>query len=750
MKLFNDHKHNPWFWAFMGVMVILFFAMPMMSQQAGNSGDELKFQVPQGDNVLRYYSSHGADTSCMTFENLKYYGSSFDVVTAWFNRTFHVDNIHLTRHAANAFLGWVVILFVALIAYRMAGWRAALLAALLMFFSPRFLGHSFNNPKDIPFAAGVTMAIYYIMMFFRQAPKPKWSTMIMLAFSFAFALSIRVGALIIVGYLGFAWLLWLVAYTNAHRQTVKNHRQSFFAAIDWRGTVRTIGWALAICIVGFFAGLLLWPYAWQSPFKHTMESYQAMSHFAINIRQIFEGRSMMSNLLPWYYTPKYILITIPLAVIIGWVLFFFFGAFRKRSANQQSVDTHTKNTTPVFHNMESILILFFFLFPVCWIVYTKANVYGGWRHSLFAYPPMVTAAALGFNGLIAFFERKQQKVVAVVCTVLPVLLLIPQMLHTVRNHPYEYVYFNEFVGGTKKQLGQYEMDYYYHSMREGVEWVAANADTTQTEPGQRIKVGSFMLEDTRYFLRHDSTHFKDIFLRYRERNAKNYDYAVFNITAMDPEYLRSEMFPPKNTVHAIQVDGVPICIILRHDDRNDFIGHELLRSGNIDSALYHLRKALDYDPNNECVLFDMCNAFLQRQQSDSLLATANIILSKMPHNAQAVNYAAYAYLYKNDVNSALNICHDLQQYDPTAESAYAIPLNIYMQQRDFRKADGVIQQMLDHDVISDQMIQSYIQLMMAQGLDQAMAYRSVFNTIAKRLEEHGRKDEAAQFRNMLK
>ncbi|MBR4177356.1 MAG: hypothetical protein IKQ53_08145, partial [Bacteroidales bacterium] len=177
-KLFSENKSNVWFWLFVGLAAVLLIAMPLMSLDAGNSGDEDKFQIPQGRFVMDYYHSDGQDTTCMKDVvnlngkdqnwNLKYYGCSFDVVTEWINQTFGIDDIARTRHICNSLLGWLIVLFGGLIAYRMGGWRAGVFAMLLLFFSPRLLGHSFNNPKDIPMAAGVVMSIYYIMMFFRQ------------------------------------------------------------------------------------------------------------------------------------------------------------------------------------------------------------------------------------------------------------------------------------------------------------------------------------------------------------------------------------------------------------------------------------------------------------------------------------------------------------------------------------------------------------------------------------------------------
>ena len=63
-KFFSENKNNLWFWAFVAIAAILLFAMPIMSKSAGNSGDEDGFQIPQGNFVLNYYKTDGADTTC--------------------------------------------------------------------------------------------------------------------------------------------------------------------------------------------------------------------------------------------------------------------------------------------------------------------------------------------------------------------------------------------------------------------------------------------------------------------------------------------------------------------------------------------------------------------------------------------------------------------------------------------------------------------------------------------------------------
>lgn len=735
-KFLSENRNNPWFWAFVAIAAILLFAMPLMSLDAGNSGDEDGFQIPQGKFVLDYYKTDGADTTCLQDMveidgskqswNLKYYGCSFDVLTAWFNDTFGIDDIARSRHIFNSLCGWLIVLFGGLIAWRIGGWKAGVFAMALLFLSPRLLGHSFNNPKDIPFAAGVTMSIYYMIMFFRHAPRPKWITMIMLALSIAFAISIRVGGLIIFGYFGLFGLLWAVkVYFESHKTATSKAKAEY----GWGGKLGiTILWAAGVCIIGFFAGLIIWPYAWQSPISNVRESYDAMSQFAIAIRQIFEGQMQWSDALPWYYTPKFILMTIPIAVIVGFLLFPFFGAFKKDKW------------------LESTMVLFTCIFPIFWIVYTGANVYGGWRHSLFAYPSMAVAAGLGFAAFAEFLGNKK-KTLGIAGNVLPFVLLITPAIHIAKNHPYEYVYFNEFEGGAKKAFGNYELDYYYHSVREATEWVMANAEPS----AEKIQVGSWHVNSTKYFLRTDTTHFRPRFVRWYRRGEFDWDYAVFTVTGIAPEYLRNpNVFPPQNTVHTVDVDGVPIAIVLKRTDKYDFEATQLKKAGQLDTAKTLYFKSLGNNPYDETALINLAEIYLNQQKPDSCLLMTDKYLNDIePTNDEASYFAAYAHLMKGNAQKAIDITNQILDHNYKYGGAYQLQLQILLQQNNLFGAEQLMVRMMDVDLVDNNFVGTWVAINKAQGLDEYGAYRKLYKALVDSYTKRGKKKEAAMYQDAL-
>ncbi|MBK8514720.1 MAG: hypothetical protein IPL55_00085 [Saprospiraceae bacterium] len=51
------------------------------------------------------------------------------------------------------------------------------------------------------------------------------------------------------------------------------------------------------------------------------------------------------------------------------------------------------------------------------------------------------------------------------------LTLIHPLRHILRNHPFEYLYYNELVGGTGGAYSNYELDYSLNSLKQGSTWL---------------------------------------------------------------------------------------------------------------------------------------------------------------------------------------------------------------------------------------------------------------------------------------
>ncbi len=502
-----------------GVAFVILIVMLVMVRSAGISGDEY-FHVDHSVNVLNYYKTMGADTTAMHVEHgmLHYYGQSLDTEAHFINDTFGVENIYLSRHIINTIAGWLLLLFTGLIAASIFGWDAAIIAIILMFLSPKIVGHTWNNLKDIPFATTYTFTLFFILAFIQKLPKISWRSLVFVVLGISWSVSLRVGGLILIPYL---FLYVGIFYLS---------QKSFYSKNGFTEALKVGGILVAASVIAYLLGLILWPFGLIDPIHHPVEALKQMTNYDIGLNQLYEGVITMSKELPWSYGLKYILITSPLAVFVGLIVFFP-GLFLRK---------HTR----IEYLMYSFLI-FAFAFPIAYTIYKNSNLYGGWRHLLWTYSPIVILSAGGFTYLLS---NKNKYLKYGTLAVLIGLLLHP-LIHTIKNHPYEYIYYNQLVAGTQGAYGKYEMDYYYHSLREGADWLIENevGDDTLTVATNHTRITEF------YFRNYPQV--KVIYSRYYEKSKDNWDYAIWANTHIDPLQLEKGYWPPRECIYTMDVDG---------------------------------------------------------------------------------------------------------------------------------------------------------------------------------------------------
>jgi len=566
----------------------------LVSRDAGISGDE-DLHLKQSEMVYNYFATWGEDESALNTPktHLKYYGQSLDNLTTIFTHWFHIEDIYGFRHAICSVTGWLTIFITALFAVYIAGYGAGIYTLLLFIVSPVFIGHSLNNLKDIPFALAYISSIYFIIKFFSTIEKPQWKIAVFLTVSIAFAVSIRAGGLLLVCYLWFYLILFNgIEYFKNKRFDAKHIRKQLF-------------WVFGISVTAYLLGLILWPYALQNPILNPWKSYQVMANFPTTLRQIFEGQSYWSDFLPWYYLPKYMVITIPVIVLPGVILFFLFSSqlFRSKQALYLS------------------FVLFSIIFPIVFVILRKSNLYGSWRHFLFIYPCIILVSAIGFTKLFRYFKNKYYKWIFVAVIVL---LGIHPLKFMIQNHPFYYLYYNQFVGGLRGAYGNYETDYYYHSVRKGSEWLVNYLETKKSF--HPLKVGANF--SIHWFFMNQKN-INTFYFPYDERSRYDWDYAIVVNSYIHPDQLKNKTWPPKNTIHVVYADSVPICAVLERRSKADFDGIIKLESGQVSDAIPYLEEGLKADPQNEYLWYKYAWALYKsdrKEEAESALKSGLNIL----------------------------------------------------------------------------------------------------------------------------
>jgi tetratricopeptide (TPR) repeat protein len=346
---------------------------------------------------------------------------------------------------------------------------------------------------------------------------------------------------------------------------------------------------------------------------------------------------------------------------------------------------------------------------------------------------------------------KNYKIVGVKITAIVVLLLLlwNPIRHIIKNHPYQYVYFNELAGGINNAYGNYEMDYYYHSTREASEWILKNVPPNP--PGeQKIKVVSYHASSAQYFFRNDTANFQVNFARWYERGNSDWDYGIFTITGMMPEEIKSAHFPPKNTVYQVKVDGKPICLVLKRESKEDYIGAQLKNNKEFTTAIEHLKNAIETDNTNIPAYLNLIESYFNIGNLDSAKFYTEQLLEFVPKYETANYMLAYYYNFKQQPDSVLKTLKMIREHNPKFKAAYHFAYQIYMQQKDVKNAEKMMLLLMETDQMDDQSFNQIISIYKAQGLDERGAYKKAYRKYIKALEKLGRKEKAKTYQDALK
>jgi len=434
-----------WDDAALALFAVLLILALVTFQDYGVTWDE-DAQNWYGVAVLNYYLSGFADHSYMRLYDLFYYGSIFDTVAAALNHVSPFGTFE-TRHLLNALIGIVGIVGTWKFGRILGGPRAGFVAALFLALTPNYYGQMFNNPKDVPFAASMVWALYYLVGAIGQLPRPDWRLGVKLGLAAGFALAVRVGGLLIFGYIGVALLAFGVW------RLVESRRVVPVAGECWAGGWRLYAPAIA---VAYPVMLLFWPWAQQSPLINPVRALLYFSHEIFPYGTLFDGHYIPAADLPWTYLPTYIVLALPELVLLLFAAAPVVALVQMRRAD-------------VWRDRARVLGLFMLgfavVFPVAYAIAIQAVLFDGMRHFIFVLPPIAVAAALAAESALIALARQPWRpwIYGALALYGAYHVAVMAMLH-----PDEYVYYNAFVGGTRGAQGLFKLDYWANSYAEDV------------------------------------------------------------------------------------------------------------------------------------------------------------------------------------------------------------------------------------------------------------------------------------------
>jgi hypothetical protein len=438
-------RKEPWRAAFLGLMAVAFLLICSIYKDFSITNDEPIHHV-HGQVILDYFLGNDSTAGLSPIDSsgklirtfnpardeyirgMNFFGGFPDLLIAAMVKALPDADEYYIRHFMTALWGLLALFVAGLIARMIGGWRAAFLAALILWLSPRFFGHSFYNPKDLPFAAAYLTGLYFIMAIVQRLPRFAWKHIALFIPFLGISIATRVSGLLLPAYLGLALFVWWWM----------NYRS---AAFEKQGILAGFKLLLLTVFVGFSgyaATTLFWPFAAEN-FAGPFKVLGKLTHFEVfDAYELYFGRWYNSPKNPWHYVFVWTFITLPLTYVLGLVLSPLL--FRKEGGRAAEGN---------FVVLATGLLLFAALFPPLYVIIKKSVVYNEARHLLFIVPPLAVITALSFDRIFRLLRNTAFQYLAIAVFLVFTLEPARWML---RNHPNQGMYFSPLPAVLKGHL----------------------------------------------------------------------------------------------------------------------------------------------------------------------------------------------------------------------------------------------------------------------------------------------------------
>ncbi|PSF38304.1 hypothetical protein C7H19_04735 [Aphanothece hegewaldii CCALA 016] len=363
---------------------------------------------------------------------------------------------HIVTFAFSLLAYFSVAGIVSILADINSAWFGVIILALF----PRFWGHSFFNPKDLPFAtlfiAATCAGTFVLNTYFKTEEKEAIRlgfnkvTIYSLLYGCLIGLTtgVRIGGFFLLFFLPIAHILAQSDFKSIYKTLIRYSKLYLVIYLTWAITTITI-----------------YPASWHNPIIWFWKAVNSLSKFSVwNNYVLFNGQQILGRELPWYYLPRWISITVPvlfqISALVG--LIWIISKYRQFTKTQRACAI--------------LVILQIFFLPFLAII-RQSTMYDEMRHFIFILPGI---AVLASTTIIWVYQKIMNRYIRIFMATLLSLYCVAILYDMISLHPYEFIYFNRNYGGLKAAYHQQETEYWGLSFKEAMEWLNQNAEPNST------------------------------------------------------------------------------------------------------------------------------------------------------------------------------------------------------------------------------------------------------------------------------
>ena len=371
-----------------------------------------------------------------------------------------LHDVFLTRHLITFFycyLGYLCFFFMCRQIFKNN--YLALLGVLMLFLYPRYFATQFTLVKDMVYAATVMASMWATVMFLEKKESWFWGAVFVVVS--VISANIR--------FISFIFPCLLIGYLFVRDLFVTGaFSKGILPALKRIGVYLLLGLSFLGCYI------LISPWLWADPLQGIVDTVKMFSQYKVwTMYNVFMGSYIQFDQVPWYYTPVWMLVSLPL----WYIALFTAGAVLSIKALARRIKARTFDLRPLLESPKRYLVLSIILFvlPLILVAVQHSVLYNDWRHSYYLLVPFVLICLFTLKTLLQRIKRTVVKRTLIACVCAGLAFQIGWMIV---NHPFEVVYFNRVAAPYGEQ---FDRDTTQSSTYSAYQYLLENAPEEQIQ-----------------------------------------------------------------------------------------------------------------------------------------------------------------------------------------------------------------------------------------------------------------------------
>ncbi len=219
---------------------------------------------------------------------------------------------------------------------------------------------------------------------------------------------------------------------------------------------KSISPLISYSVIGLISAYLTWPFLWKSPVSRYLSAVRLMVNYPWTNDFLFKGEIFEASSLPATYLPSLISIQLTESIILLAILGIYLICYQIRKK----------------HNHSYSIILLWFFPPLIYTMLFPPTMYDNFRQFLFLIPPLFIFGGIAIDSInLSLFKNSKVLYISMI-----IFLAFPGIYNSIKLHPYQYIYYNNFVGGVENAYRRYELDYWATSFKENMDFINQHAE----------------------------------------------------------------------------------------------------------------------------------------------------------------------------------------------------------------------------------------------------------------------------------